>query len=108
MFRRFYTGKKNVCNKNCLFYAKFFEFEEFSMVPFFCSSIQPQHTVSFLEFLKYLEGKPRAQSVTRVRRDNQISRSKKLSCHMLIRLLAFPFLEFVDMERDLGDLERDF
>ena len=28
-----------------MFYAKFFEFEEFSIVPFFCGSIQPQHTV---------------------------------------------------------------
>ena len=26
--------------------AKFFEFEEFSIKPFFCSCIQPQHTVS--------------------------------------------------------------
>jgi hypothetical protein len=41
----FYTGRKNFINKKGLFYAKFFEFEEFSIVPFFCSSIQPQHTV---------------------------------------------------------------
>jgi hypothetical protein len=33
--------------KKGLFYAKFFEFEEFSIVPFFCSSIQPQHTVQW-------------------------------------------------------------
>jgi hypothetical protein len=32
-------------NKKGLFYAKFFEFEEFSTVPFFCSSFQPLHTV---------------------------------------------------------------
>ena len=32
---RFYTGRKNFYNKNCLFDAKFFEFEEFSIVPFF-------------------------------------------------------------------------
>ena len=42
---RFYLGGRNVINKKGLFYAKFFEFEEFSIVPFFCSSIQPQHTV---------------------------------------------------------------
>jgi hypothetical protein len=42
---RFYTGRKNFINKKGLFYAKFSEFEEFSIVPFFCSSIQPQHTV---------------------------------------------------------------
>ena len=28
-------GEKNFINKKGLFYAKFFEFEEFSMVPFF-------------------------------------------------------------------------
>ena len=27
LFARFYTGRKNVTNENCLFYAKFFEFE---------------------------------------------------------------------------------
>jgi hypothetical protein len=27
LFRPFYTGRKNVTNKSCLFYAKFFEFE---------------------------------------------------------------------------------
>ena len=32
---RFYTGRKSFTNKNCLFYAKFFEFEQFSIVPFF-------------------------------------------------------------------------
>ena len=31
----FYTGRKNFINKKGLFYAKFFEFEEFSIVPFF-------------------------------------------------------------------------
>ena len=41
----FYAGGTNFINKKGLFYAKFFEFEEFSIVPFFCSSIQPQHTV---------------------------------------------------------------
>ena len=45
MFGRFYTGRKNFINKKGLFYAKFFEFEEFSIVPFFCNSIQPQHTM---------------------------------------------------------------
>ena len=45
LFGRFYTGRKNFINEKGLFYAKFFEFEEFSIVPFFCSSIQPQHTV---------------------------------------------------------------
>ena len=45
LFSRFYTGRKNFINKKGLFYAKFFEFEEFSIEPFFCSSIQPQHTV---------------------------------------------------------------
>ena len=36
----------NFINKKGLFYAKFFEFEEFSIVPFFVvCSIQPQHTV---------------------------------------------------------------
>jgi hypothetical protein len=38
-------GRKSFINKKGLFYAKFFEFEEFSIEPFFCSSIQPQHTV---------------------------------------------------------------
>jgi hypothetical protein len=42
---RFYAGGKKFTNKKGLFYAKFFEFEEFSIEPFFCSSIQPQHTV---------------------------------------------------------------
>ena len=42
----FYAGGKKFTNKKGLFYAKFFEFEEFSIEPFFCSSIQPQHTVS--------------------------------------------------------------
>jgi hypothetical protein len=37
--------EKNSINKKGLFYAKFFEFEEFSIVPFFSNSIQPQHTV---------------------------------------------------------------
>ena len=32
---RFYTGRRNVTNKSCLFYANFFEFEEFSISPFF-------------------------------------------------------------------------
>ena len=42
---RFYAGGKKFTNKKGLFYAKFFEFEEFSIKPFFCISIQPQHTV---------------------------------------------------------------
>ena len=45
MFRRFYLVGWNVTNKSCLFNAKFFEFEEFSIVPFTYSSIQPQHAV---------------------------------------------------------------
>ena len=36
---RFYTGRKNFTNKSCLFYAKFFEFEEFFIEPFFWGSI---------------------------------------------------------------------
>ena len=28
-FRRFYLEERNATNKSCLFYAKFFEFEEF-------------------------------------------------------------------------------
>ena len=52
---RFYTGRQNVTNKSCLFYAKFFEFEEFSIESFFCSSIQPQHAVQ--AFLKNSEGR---------------------------------------------------
>ena len=27
LLMRFYTGRRNVTNKSCLFYAKFFEFE---------------------------------------------------------------------------------
>jgi hypothetical protein len=45
LFGRFYMGRKNFINKKGLLYAKSFEFEEFSIVPFFLSSIQPQHTV---------------------------------------------------------------
>ena len=45
---RFYTGRRNATNKSCLFDAKFFEFEEFSIDTFFCSSIQPQHAVYLL------------------------------------------------------------
>ena len=41
----FYLGGKIFVHKKCLFYAKFFEFEMFSIEPFFCSSIQPQDTV---------------------------------------------------------------
>ena len=32
---RFYLEGRNATNKSCLFYAKFFEFEEFSQAPFF-------------------------------------------------------------------------
>jgi hypothetical protein len=46
---RFYTGRRNVTNKKGLFYSKFFEFEEFLIEPFFCSSIQPQHAVRHLD-----------------------------------------------------------
>ena len=48
---RFYTGRRNATNKSCLFDAKFFEFEEFSIDTFFCSSIQPQHAVKQLDEL---------------------------------------------------------
>jgi hypothetical protein len=37
---------RNATNKSCLFYAKFFEFEEFSLPPFFLGSILPQHAVT--------------------------------------------------------------
>ena len=33
---RFYAGGKKFTNKKGLVYAKFFEFEKFSIVPFFC------------------------------------------------------------------------
>jgi hypothetical protein len=39
-------GRKNFYINNCLFDAKFFEFEKFTIVTFFFSSIQPQHTVN--------------------------------------------------------------
>ena len=45
MLTRFYTGRQNATNKSCLFDAKFFEFEEFSIDTFFLGSIQPQHAV---------------------------------------------------------------
>ena len=35
LFGRFYTGRKNFINEKGLFYAKIFEFEEFSIIPFF-------------------------------------------------------------------------
>ena len=47
---RFYTGRKNVVNKNCLFYPKFFEFEVKTFAPFFLSSILPQHAVGCIQF----------------------------------------------------------
>ena len=46
LFMHFYTESWNATNKSCLFDAKFFEFEEFSIDTFFCSSIQLQHVVS--------------------------------------------------------------
>ena len=49
----FTRKEKKFINKKGLFYAKCFEFEEFYIVPFFCSSIQPQHTVSSLQDLSY-------------------------------------------------------
>ena len=45
MLGRFYTGRKNVCNKNCLFYAKFFEFE-FKTLPLFGHTVR-DHLSSF-------------------------------------------------------------
>ena len=50
---RFYTGRRNATNKSCLFDAKFFEFEEFSIDTFFCSSIQPQHAVICFLFSEF-------------------------------------------------------
>ena len=35
LLMRFYAGGKKFTNKKGLFYAKFFEFEEFSIVSFF-------------------------------------------------------------------------
>ena len=43
--------ERNATNKSCLFYAKFFEFEEFSWPPFFLGSILPQHAVQYLHNL---------------------------------------------------------
>jgi hypothetical protein len=56
LFMRFYLERRNVTDKKGLFYAKFFEFEEFFHPSFFLGSIQPQHAVwglpgSFLGFL---------------------------------------------------------
>ena len=53
---RFYTGRRNATNKSCLFDAKFFEFEEFSIDTFFCSSIQPQHAVQYVYFVTNEDG----------------------------------------------------
>ena len=55
LLTRFYTGRRNATNKSCLFDAKFFEFEEFSIDPFFLGSIQPQHAVQYHK-TTYLEG----------------------------------------------------
>jgi hypothetical protein len=46
LFMRFYLERRNVTDKKGLFYAKFFEFEEFFHPSFFLGSIQPQHAVS--------------------------------------------------------------
>ena len=43
--RAWFLVEYKVINKKGLFYAKYFDFEEFSIPPVFCSSIQPQHTV---------------------------------------------------------------
>ena len=45
---RNYMGRKIFCNKNCLFDAKFFEFEEFTIGPFFivASSLSIIYTVT--------------------------------------------------------------
>ena len=50
LFRRFYLEGRNATNKSCLFYAKFFEFEEFFHPSFFVGSIEPQHAVGRLNF----------------------------------------------------------
>ena len=50
----FYMGRKSFINKKGFFYAKFFEFKEFSIVLIFSSSIQPQHTVSNALCLKIM------------------------------------------------------
>ena len=46
LFMRFYLERRNVTDKKGLFYAKFFEFEEFFHPSFFLGSIQPQHAVT--------------------------------------------------------------
>ena len=35
LLKRFYAGRTKFTNKSCLFYSKFFEFEEFSGPSFF-------------------------------------------------------------------------
>ena len=45
LFMRFYLERRNVTNKKSLFYANFFEFEEFFYPSFFVGSIQSQHAV---------------------------------------------------------------
>ena len=45
LFMRFYLERRNVTNKKGLFYAKFFEFEEFFYPSFFVGSVQPQQAV---------------------------------------------------------------
>ena len=55
MLTHFYTGRRNATNKSCLFDAKFFEFEEFSIDTFFCSSIQPQHAVILNSFPRVMK-----------------------------------------------------
>jgi hypothetical protein len=66
LFMRFYLERRNVTDKKGLFYAKFFEFEEFFHPSFFLGSIQPQHAVQpiqpistqiGLDWLCYLAGK---------------------------------------------------
>ena len=52
LLTHFYLGRKIFTNKKCLFYAKFFEFEEFFHPSFFVGSIQPQHAVIWFEFSK--------------------------------------------------------
>ena len=47
---RFYLEGKNFINKKGLFYAKFFEFEKFFYPFFFFGSIQPQQTVTRIDY----------------------------------------------------------
>jgi hypothetical protein len=56
LFMRFYLERRNVTDKKGLFYAKFFEFEEFFHPSFFLGSIQPQHAVEkMINSVRFIE-----------------------------------------------------